>query len=88
MYLMSNDFDVTGCFTDDCEIIVCEALAKHLSWIDTFPIASTLDDLFSSHTIKKWIYSPLLLFKLLILQDFKKKLTPAGSFQPWLLMSA
>jgi len=36
------------------------------------PIASVLDDLFPSHTIKKWIYSPLLLLKLLILQDQKK----------------
>ena len=68
---MSNDFDVTDCFTDDCEILVCEAFATHLSWIDTSPIASVLDGLLPSNTIKKWIYSPLLLFKLLILQDKK-----------------
>ena len=68
---MSNDFDLTGYFTDDCETFVCKVLAKYLSWIDTSPIASDLDDLFPSHTIKKGIYSPLLLFKLLILQDKK-----------------
>ena len=52
MYLMSNDFGVTDCFTDDCETFVCEACAKHLSRIGTSPIAPVLDDLFPSHTNK------------------------------------
>jgi hypothetical protein len=72
---MSNEFDVTDGFADDCETFACEALATHLPWIDTSPIASALDDLFPSHTIKRWIYSPLILLKLLILQDKKKLVT-------------
>ena len=69
---MSNEFDLADGFAGDCETFDCDALATHLTWIDTSPLASALDDLFPSHTIKRWIYSPLTLLKLLILQDKKK----------------
>jgi len=52
-----------------------DLLLLYLSWIDTSPIVSTLHDLFPSDTIKRWVYSPLSLLKLAILQDKKKLVT-------------
>jgi len=49
---MLSDFDVADCFTDGCETFACEVCAKHLSRIDTSPIAPVLDDLVPSHTNK------------------------------------
>jgi hypothetical protein len=75
IYFMSNIFDVVCGLTDDCETFDCDALANYLSWIDTSPITYVLDELFPPDRVKKWIYSPLLLLKLLILQDKKKLVT-------------
>ena len=70
--LMLNDFDLYDGFADCCETLVSDSLSNYLSWIDTSPIAYVLEKLFPSESIKRWVYPPILLFKLSILQDQKK----------------
>jgi hypothetical protein len=49
-----------------------DLLSYYLSWIDTSPITSVLDDLCPSNQIREWKYSPLSLLKLAIMYDVKK----------------
>jgi hypothetical protein len=44
----------------------------HLTWIETSIIKWVLDELFPPDKVKRWIYSPLSLLKLAILQDTRK----------------
>lgn len=48
-----------------------DLLLSHLSWIDTSPILWVLYELFPPDKVKRWVYSPLSLLKLAILQDKK-----------------
>ena len=79
---MKNDFDSKSDFPDCSGPPDCDFLVNYLSWIDKSPIMLILETLFPSCQTRKWVYSPLLLLKLLILQDKKNKL-PYISFNPY-----
>ena len=49
-------------------------LLLHLSWLDNSPIAWALHDLFPPEKVQRWLYSPLMLLKLAIVQDKKSQL--------------
>jgi hypothetical protein len=48
-----------------------DLLLLYLSWIETSPIMGVLNELFPPDKVKRWVYSPLSLLKLAILQDKK-----------------
>jgi hypothetical protein len=49
-----------------------DLLLLHLSWIENSQIAWALNDLFPPEKVKRWVYSPLSLLKLAIVQDKKR----------------
>ena len=49
-----------------------DLLLLHLSWIENSLVAWVLDELFPPDKVKRWIYSPLSLLKLALLQDKKR----------------
>ena len=79
---MYSDFDLKSDSPDCSGPPACDFLANYLSWIDNSPIMPILEKLFPSCQKRKFVYSPLLLLKLLILQDKKKQL-PYISFNPY-----
>jgi len=56
---------------DDSSSIGYDLLLLHLAWIENSLIAGVLNELFPRNKVKKWVYSPLSLLKLAILQDKK-----------------
>jgi len=52
--------------------LVMTCLYLYLSWIETSLIAWVLDELFPPDQVKRWLYTPVSLLKLAILQDTKK----------------
>jgi hypothetical protein len=57
---------------DSSSVTGFDLLLLHLAWMDKSLVASVLDELFPPEKIKRWVYSPLSLLKLAILQDLKK----------------
>ena len=72
---MALNIDLSSFFPEIPEIPSFDVLANCLLWLDKSSIPSLLEELLSSYSLQKWVYSPLLLFKLLILQDQKKPVT-------------
>jgi hypothetical protein len=69
---MSPDMSLQEGCGDDSSSIGFDSLLLHLSWLENSLIAWELDKLFPPEKIKRWIYSPLSLLKLAIVQDKKR----------------
>jgi predicted branched-subunit amino acid permease len=69
---MSHDLALQEGSGDASSYICFDSLLVYLSWIENCLIACELAQLFPPEKIKRWIYSPLSLLKLAILQDKKR----------------
>jgi hypothetical protein len=69
---MSQNLALENGSGDDPSSIGYELLLSHLPWIEISRIAWVLDDFFPPEKVKRWVYSPLSLLKLAILQDKKR----------------
>ena len=69
---MSLDFGLQAGSGDDSSFFGYDSLLQYLSWIENSLIAWYLDELFPPEQVKRWVYTPVSLLKLAILQDTKK----------------